>query len=245
MQQVFATLVDDAVERCRAYFGGRLTAFYLHGSVAQGDAIPGVSDLDTYLVIEDEMRLPDRQWLAEAEKTLVSQYLALTDGVHLTACSIAELQQNDFAKFALKYNAILITGRDVVSEMQVPLPDAQMARGRLSFARQCFRDALAGRQPANTGDIPADTYDAARKFARYFVIIEGAYFLMAQGVFVSFEKQVVLAGLRAYGSVFQNVLDATECVLADAHTAQLTQTDYLRMIEPFVKWMFDEIAIDG
>ena len=73
------------------------------------------------------------------------------------------------------------------------------------------------------------------------MVVEGAYFLMARGAFVSFETCEVLSGLRSAGCPFIQELQATERILSDAQRAQITHADYLQMIEPLVNWMFDQI----
>ena len=47
MQKEFIPLVEDMVRLSEHYFRRRLVAIYLHGSVAMGDAVPYVSDLDS------------------------------------------------------------------------------------------------------------------------------------------------------------------------------------------------------
>lgn len=107
----------------------------------------------------------------------------------------------------LKYNSVLYHGKDIVNELDNSgcekfEPNAEMAKGRLAFARQCFEQALDNKQPMCTGEIPTDTYYASRKYARYFVIIEGAYFLMSQSRFESLEKENVLNKLYKYTNGF-------------------------------------------
>ncbi len=245
MQKAFEPLVMEAVNRCRAYFGHRLAAFYLHGSIADGDAIVGVSDLDTFLVMEEELNHEVHNWLDKETARLQEKYRALVDGVHLTACSLEQLDQNAFAKFALRYRATLLSGRDVLKKLNIPFPDQRIAQSRLAFARQCFCDALAGKQPRNTGEIPANQWYASRKFARYFVIIEGAYYLMAKDDFYSFEKWKVMEGLRQHCAAFSDILDMTEQVLLDAEQARVLPQDYLKMIAPLVQWMFDQVEVDN
>lgn len=245
IQLSFEPLVKEALSECKVYFDVRLAAFYLHGSIAHGDAIQGISDVDAYLVLEDCVSECDHKHLQHIANALQNKYASLVDGIHLTICGLEDLRQNDFARFALKYNATLIAGYDILQQMPVPAPERKMALGRLAFARACFQEAKAGKQPGNTGAIPSDPFYAARKFARYFVVIEGAYFLMARGTFVSFNKHEVLAGLRAAGCPYVRALNATEQILADTQAAQITHAEYLQMIEPLVNWMFDQIEKDG
>ena len=239
-QPEFAPLVQEALARSRAAFGDRLCAFYLHGSIAQGDAVAGISDLDAMLVLTDSVTDADRAQQNTAQQELQSRY-PVAEEVHLTLLSLDDLAANDFARFALRYNALLLFGQDVVRTMPCPAPDAAMAKGRLAFARQCFDDALSGKQPACTGPLPADPYWQARKFARYFVILEGAYYLMAAGRFTSFAPGDVLPALHQIVPQFSAELQLTQRILNDAPAACVTGRAYLYAIYTLVKWLFSQI----
>lgn len=56
MQQEFIPLVEDVECRCQTYFADRLTAAYFHGSIDKHDAVLGISDLDYFLIIADELQ---------------------------------------------------------------------------------------------------------------------------------------------------------------------------------------------
>lgn len=243
MQEEYRPLVEDATSRCRTYFAEKLIAAYLHGSIAMNDAIPNVSDLDYYFVVSEALTKTDEQYLETLETELQLKY-PIIDGVHLSVHSVDELRKDKFARFVLKYNAHLIFGEDVVSKLAeddcaVCEPNRRLAKGRLAFARKCFENALNHQQPMNTGEIPANTYYAARKYARYFVIIEGAYFLMTRNQFRSFVKEEVLQGLKGNCDEFHAELELTEKVLYDPIKAGITHEEYLMKIRPFVEWMFD------
>ncbi len=245
MQQEFKPLVEDAEYRCQTYFAERLTAAYLHGSIDKHDAVPGISDLDYFLIVADELQEKDRLWLRETEAALQLRY-SMVNGVHLTAHSVEMLKGDSFALFALKYNATLRIGTDIdklpaLSDCEIPLPDKHMARSRLEFAKKCYEDALKQLQPACTGEIPEDTYYAARKYARYFVVIEGAYFLMSQNRFRSFAKEDVLMGLRETCIGYGHFLDMTEAVLQNPIKAGIASEHFLREAQPFMKWIFERI----
>lgn len=245
MQSEFIPLLEETAEECKKYFKDRFCTAYLHGSIALNDALEGISNLDYYLVVSEEPNGEDREYLIGLEERLQNKY-PVVNGVHINVHSVDELKEDKFARFILRYNSTVYCGEDVVRSLEESgcermLPNSETAKGRLSFARQCFSDTLSGRQPMNTGDIPLNTYYAARKFARYFVIIEGAYFLMTVNRFVSFEKEAVLCELRKTAAGFENILDITEQVLCDPVKANITHDEYLKVIRPFVEWMFESI----
>lgn len=245
MQNEFIPLLEETAEECKKYFKDRFCTAYLHGSIALNDAVAGISDLDYYLVVSEKPNGEDREYLSGLEARLQNKY-PIVNGVHINVHSVDELKEDKFARFILRYNSTVYCGEDIVRSLEESgcermLPNSDTAKGRLSFARQCFSDALSGRQPMNTGDIPLNTYYAARKFARYFVIIEGAYFLMTVNRFVSFEKEAVLCELRKTAAGFENILDITERVLYEPVKANITHDEYLKVIKSFVEWIFDSI----
>lgn len=245
MQSEFVTVVKEATEECKRYFKDSFCTAYLHGSIALNDAVPYVSDMDYYLVVSKSVDRMDREYIAKLENTLQSKY-PIVNGVHINVHSIDELKEDKFARFILRYNSVVCGGNDIVRELENVgcermLPNADTARGRLDFARQCFSKALCGERPDNTGDIPENIFYAARKLARYFVIIEGAYFLMTLGKFSSFEKEAVLRGLREAAEGYENILDITERVLFDPVKTGMGHFEYLTIIKPLVEYMFDKI----
>lgn len=243
MQPEFQPLVTAATTLCESALGDRLTAIYLHGSVATGDAVAGISDLDCFLVTRGALSDADTHTLAQLEARLLSEY-PIASEVHLSARSTDDLAADSFARFILKYNSMLIFGRDIVRELDrispTLEPNAATAKGRLPFARHCFSQALDGRQPDCTGPLPSDPCYVSRKFARYFVVIEGAYFLMSQNKFTSFAKEDVLTELADYG--FADELALTRAVLTDAKLAAVEPDEFLRRVRPLVDWMFDTIS---
>lgn len=246
MQKEFQPLVDDAIMIVRKYFNTRFLAAYLHGSINYGDAVPNISDMDCYIVIKNDLNNDDKVWISYTENCLQNKY-PIIDGVHLSTHSVGEVKKDAYARFMLKYNSSLYEGIDIVKifnteKFGIIKPDKNIARARLNFAEQCFDDALKGKQPACTGELPKNTYYIARKFARYFVIIEGAYYLMSINEFNSFEKEQVLLGLRKNCSEFNDILDLTEKVLLNPVETEMSHEDFLTKITPFMSMIFKSIS---
>ena len=245
IQKEFVPLVEDSIACCCKYFGSRIIAVYLHGSICSGDAIPGISDLDSYIVINDNLTNTDKDFLQDLEWNLQKKY-TIVDGVHLSVHTMDELKSDKFTRFILIHNSTLYKGTDIVRTIDSNCKDRykadkQTAKLRLSFARKCFEDALNGKEPACTGEIPVNTYYAARKFARYFIIIEGAYFLMSLNQFRSFKKECVLSQLKKDLNEYDKVLTLTEKVINNPIETGIKHDDYLKMIQPVVDIMFERI----
>lgn len=245
MQKEFLPLVDDAIVRVRNYFSRRFLSAYLHGSLNHGDAIPYMSDMDCYIVIKDALKNDDKAWLSDAENYLQHKY-PIVNGVHLSTHSAEEVKKDAYTRLILTYNSSLYKGIDIVKVFNEKFgmikADKNIAKTRLKFAKQCFEDALNGKQPASTGELPKNTYYISRKFARYFVIIEGAYWLMSINKFNSFEKGQVLIGLREACPGFNHVLDLTEKVLQNPVEAGITHEEFLEKINPFMSMIFENIS---
>lgn len=246
MQKEFQPLVDNAMACVKEYFSKRFLAAYLHGSLNYGDAIPNISDMDCYIVIKDDLNDDDKAWISDTENSLQNKY-PIINGIHLSTHSAEEVKKDAYTRFMLKYNSSLYNGVDVVElfnteEFGVINPDKIVAKSRLKFAKQCFSDALDGKQPACTGELPKNTYYTARKFARYFVIIEGAYWLMSINKFNSFKKEQVLMDLRENCSGFNDVLNLVEKVLLNPVEAGISHEEFLVKISPFMLMIFESIS---
>ncbi len=242
IQKEFLSLVEDSISSCYKYFGEKIIAVYLHGSIVQGDAIPGISDFDCYIVADNALTNEDKTYIHSLEDKLQQKYL-IVDGVHLSVNTVEELKADKFSRFILMHNSMLYSGVDIVrilnSYCEGYKPDKQIAKQRLNFARKCFHDALQGNQPACTGEIPENTYYVARKLARYFIIIEGAYFLMSLNKFVSFEKEKVLSQLKENTTGYEEILDLTEKVILNPIDAGIRHNEFLEIVKPFVEHMFE------
>ncbi len=246
MQKEFRPLVDNAIRSVKEYFGERFLAAYLHGSLNYGDAVPNISDMDCYIVIRDNLSDIDKKWISDTENNLQNKY-PIINGIHLSTHALEEVKKDAYTRFMLKYNSSLYDGVDIVEffdteEFGAIKPNKKLAKSRLKFAKQCFADALDGRQPECTGELPENTYYIARKFARYFIIIEGAYWLMSINKFNSFKKEQVLKDLRENCSEFSDVLDLTEKVLLSPVETKISHEEFLDEIRPFMLMMFESIS---
>lgn len=245
MHSDFMRLAQEASRRCQVHFGADCLAGYLHGSVRTGDALAGVSDLDYMLILCAEPSPEALCWLKETSCALKAEFPVAAE-VHLSPCTLEELRGNAFARFALHHNAMRCFGRDVLSTLAeegypAPESDAAFAKGRLDFARHCFTQALRGDTPDCTGSLPREEWAVVRKFARYFVVIEGAYCLMSRGEFRSFLPDDVLPSLAAAFPEEAGRIRWTHAMLEDPRNAGLSRAEYLQCISPLVQRMFTTI----
>ncbi len=99
------------VERCQLYFGHRLVALYLRGSLAYGTAIVGMSDLDMFVIVADALTEDDQTWgdQLKIEITHTFPYLVGAD-FDLVPLSRTE---NTAVRLVLKTQTIFLWGRDL------------------------------------------------------------------------------------------------------------------------------------
>lgn len=245
MQREFKPIVEELEKYLRSFFAERIVSAYLHGSIDKQDAIPGLSDLDYFLLVSDACLQEDESWINEMVCGLQEKYREVNE-IHLMVKTVDALLDDPFTRFILTQNATLRMGCPIesIDEYKTCVwysPNTKIAKMRLAFARACFQDALNGMQPACTGGIPGNTYYAARKYARYFVVVEGAYFLMTRNMYRGFDRECVLSGLKKEAPQYELEINMTERVLLDSIETEMGGDLFLHMIKPLVEWMFDEI----
>lgn len=246
LQPEFVDLVAKLSDLCARRFGVRLAGSYLSGSVPLGEAWPGASDVDWFTFLSDEPTSADRSWSRRWQRNLQQRYPAAAE-VHLNLFPLQKLREEASWGFILRYNSERVLGEDVIARLadeglEIVTAGPEVARSRLPFARRCLDEALAGRCPPALATIPANPYLASRKYARLFVIVEGAYLLMSRGEFRSFRQPDVVSGLRRVASDWERLLETTEQILADPYRAGVRPDELLAELGPFVAWMLQDIA---
>lgn len=178
IQSDYRPALIEAGEAVTAYFGERLLAIYLTGSIMTGEALPGVSDVDWFMFLEGEPTEEELFWCHELVDDITSRYPAVVDFL-LTPYPLARLEQDSFWRFAVRHRAIRLYGRDLPADLQarglvVDAPSRAMALGRQQWMQRILGDLQQGTVPTYLYQEPADPHLAMRKLARYFVIVEGA-----------------------------------------------------------------------
>lgn len=242
-QKGFQELVTAVDAACIDRFGPRLAASYVAGSVGRCEAWPGASDLDWWAFLRNDLTAADKSWQKRARKRLERQFPIAAE-VHLNIQPTDRLRQETFWRFILRYNAVWIRGGNLIAELgrlgaPTPRPSPKLARSRLPFVRTCLEEAVAGRCPPSLAELPSDPFLSTRKLARNFVIVEGAFALMAAGKFTSFKQEIVLKDLRRTWRRWSALTRTTEEVLADPHRAAVAPDAFMRKVHPFMDWAIE------
>lgn len=79
VQEKWKPVLDDVVEVYKKHFGDKLINVYVRGSVAKGEAVDGVSDLDSFAYVELKDDEIGRGWQVEDRKRLKEKYPFVED----------------------------------------------------------------------------------------------------------------------------------------------------------------------
>lgn len=113
----WSDIVEAIRQECMGYFGSHLHSLYVRGSVANGSAVPEISDVDMVAVISREISEEDYAWRRSYVESLCFNNTFMT-GVELPFCPLSLLideSQKKYSKirFAIKTQSICIYGVDV------------------------------------------------------------------------------------------------------------------------------------
>lgn len=76
-------VVEDIVEAYKLHYGSSLHSVYIRGSVAKGDAVLGISDIDTFGYTSQEKKEIKTDWMDSFEKEMLTKY-PFVQGVELS-----------------------------------------------------------------------------------------------------------------------------------------------------------------
>jgi hypothetical protein len=177
----FTNVVSRCVEECVNYYGERLVAIYVWGSVHRQEAVRGTWRNDQ---INDQLEkeFPDLKWGLIPHSNTISQAphnTIATDTEH-------EAMRNRNTDYLFLYNATLVFGEDVTTGLIVPPPDKAFARWVLPTDPMKLARYAAGVETENRSnfELPKEPSLKCRKLAR-LAVLGGAYLLMSQGRYKS------------------------------------------------------------
>ncbi len=237
IQPEFRSAMQFAGQQLLTYFDKQLLAVYLTGSVAYGEALVGVSDVDTFIFLDVEPSEIDLSWCDELRTTILSRFPVATDYL-LTPHSMELLECESFWRYALRYNSLQLYGSDILTALElrgfaIEAPSRAFALNRLGWMKPLLESLRGGTVPEYVYHTPEMPCLAVRKLARYFVLLEGAYLLMLDEQFISFHACDVLPALRANYPQWDTLYQMTDAVLRDPYTIAYSVDDFLCAVIPF------------
>jgi uncharacterized protein len=161
----FQAVVEAARTELATAFGGRrMHSAYLYGSIPRGTAIPGTSDLDLLVALNDEPTPADRNLADGVERGLDGAFAVINGAgllLYSAAALLSELERHDLGFFVACLCTPLI-GPDLGGQLPRYRPTSLLARetnGDLALVIPRWRSRLAeaGTAPGSRPSTPRST----------------------------------------------------------------------------------------
>jgi hypothetical protein len=136
----YQRLLKELTNLVESHFGVDLRAYYLLGSVGRGEDLPGVSDIDTMIVLKRDVIDEDEVWEKGIKVEFEPKYpmLSLLD---ISCIEEKELNEPDAERlrFIFKSDGVLISGQDITSDFSSYPPGLELAK----LLNHNYRETLA------------------------------------------------------------------------------------------------------
>ena len=93
IQKEWIPIVNDIIEKYKFYYGESLHSVYIRGSVGKGDAIPGISDVDTFAYVTSRITETKTDWMKSFEKESEIKY-PFAKGIELSVSPVENSTNN-------------------------------------------------------------------------------------------------------------------------------------------------------
>ncbi len=93
IQPQWRPVIDAVSEAYQKFFGNKLQNIYIRGSVAKGQAVEHISDIDSFAYVNMKQYEIDYTWSEEAEKDIVEKY-PFVQGVEFSVSPTGSAQNN-------------------------------------------------------------------------------------------------------------------------------------------------------
>jgi len=116
IQPEYKVILDDALAFYKANFNDNIHSIYLRGSVAKGNAIPDISDLDTIAISYTEINkkeLHDRSYFWDE----MSEKYPYLNGIEIYFHTLEQVMASKKKQFSYKTQCICIYGKDIRGEL--------------------------------------------------------------------------------------------------------------------------------
>ncbi len=143
VKREYQGLINELTKLVEAHFSSDLVAYFLLGSVGRGEDLPGVSDMDTVLILRRNIIDEDEAWEKEIKAQFEPKYPMLS---LLDISCIEEKELNEAGaerlRFIFKTDGVLICGQDITSEFSSYPPGLELAK----LLNHNYRETLALRK---------------------------------------------------------------------------------------------------
>ncbi|BAZ12593.1 hypothetical protein NIES4071_44240 [Calothrix sp. NIES-4071] len=125
----YLELLHELQTRVKKDFGADLRAYYLLSSVGRGENLPGVSDMDTVIILRRAPNDEDELWEKAIQEKFEPKYPTLT------LLDISCIHDKEFddpnaerLRFIFKTDSVLVCGEDITASFSSYPPGVQLAK---------------------------------------------------------------------------------------------------------------------
>ncbi len=116
IQEEYKIIIDETLAFYKTHFKENLHSIYLRGSVAKGEAIPHISDLDTFAITYSKVSKKELMNRIAFWEEMSVKYPYL-NGIEIHFESIDKIMSSERAQFLLQTQCICIYGKDLRIEL--------------------------------------------------------------------------------------------------------------------------------
>ena len=126
-QEKWKPVIEEVKNAYIKNFGDKLHSVYVRGSVAKGEAIDGIADLDTIGLVNLPKEKIDIKWKGEFNKQSSIRY-PFVNGIEIVVSSPQEaVSKNRSVHIFLKTQAVCIYGKDISDDIERLKPGKESA----------------------------------------------------------------------------------------------------------------------
>ncbi|MEK7641622.1 MAG: hypothetical protein AAB365_01355 [Patescibacteria group bacterium] len=149
VQGEYIPLVADVLSLAQTKLTTNLRSVYIRGSVSVGRAVPGISDLDSVIVVYHSVSAAELAWFSQEARLLEKKYPHVTfvDITVLTLDQILTSKEYSNLKIYLKTQSYIAYGEDILMHIADVKPGPDLARRMYAGLREeCadLRNVISG-----------------------------------------------------------------------------------------------------
>ncbi len=115
-QETWKPVIEEIKKVYLENFGEKIHSIYIRGSVAKGEAVEGISDVDSFAVVRNKEDEVDESIL-EGLETQIENKFPFVQGAEMGVISLGRLDNRSSFKMMIKTQAVCIYGEDLSNEI--------------------------------------------------------------------------------------------------------------------------------
>ena len=228
--------VEEIKQTYLSHLGDIVHSIYVRGTVSRGEAIEGISDIDTFAVVTNKLEDIDRSWVKEVRKKLEQKYKFST-GIEIDFISHDELFDGDELfndRFTIKTQSACIYGEDLAQKIEPFCTDLKTASHFHRNLEKVMENAKKG--IANNSD-----KEDVKEWCRWVMkrIIRAGFVLVMD------EEQIFTRDLYPSYELFSRHFPEQESKMKMALDFAINPTDDVakltEFLDTFGNWVADEV----